>query len=96
MLVVFVSGSIRRALHVRRCIHLVCIPGQPVQRKLHWFDDVARRPKGERSRDLLLPTLLCAWYKRVGGQLKTWATTIKADLEPLSGPMEKGLGESLA
>ncbi len=26
------------------------------------------------------------WRRRAGGQLKTWATTIKADLEPLSGP----------
>ncbi len=32
---------------------------------------------GEMIKDLLLPTL---------SQLKTWATTIKADLEPLSGP----------
>ncbi len=26
------------------------------------------------------------WRRRTGGQLKTWATTMKADLKPLSGP----------
>ncbi len=34
----------------------------------------------------LLPTPPRTWRRRAGGQLKTWATTIKADLEPISGP----------
>ncbi len=36
---------------------------------------------------LILPTPPCKWRRRTGDQLKTaWATTIKTDLEPLSGP----------
>ncbi len=31
------------------------------------------------------------WRRRPGGQLKTWATTIKTDLEPVSGPRLFGL-----
>ncbi len=36
-------------------------------------------------KDLLLPTSPRTWRRRTEGQLKTWATTIKADLEPTSG-----------
>ncbi len=39
----------------------------------------------ELIKGLLLPTPPRTWHRRTGGQLKTWATTIKADLEPLSG-----------
>ncbi len=38
-----------------------------------------RHPDGELFRDL-------HWRKRTRGQLKTWSTTIKSDLEPLSEP----------
>lgn len=37
-------------------------------------------------RDVLLPAPLPAWRKRRGGQVKTWATTMKEDLAYLSGP----------
>ncbi len=37
-------------------------------------------------KDFLLPTPHRTWRRRPGGQLKTWATTIKVDLEPISGP----------
>ncbi len=37
-------------------------------------------------KDLLLPTPPRTWSRRAGGQLETWATTMKADLEPISGP----------
>ncbi len=57
-----------------------------VQRRLRWFGHAARRPDGELIKDLLLHTLPRTWRKRSGGQLKTWAVTIKADLEPLPGP----------
>ncbi len=40
----------------------------------------------EIIKDLLLPTPPRTWRRRAGGQLKTWATTIKADLEPISRP----------
>ncbi len=63
-----------------RRLWLARIPALLVQRRLRWFGHAARRPNGERIKDLLPPT------PPARGQLKTWATTIKADLEPLSGP----------
>ncbi len=42
----------------------------------------ARMDDGAEREDLLLPTLLRFWRKRTGGQLKTWTTTTKADLDP--------------
>ncbi len=56
-----------------------------VQRMLRWFGHAARRPEGELIKDLLLPTPPRTWHRQNGGQLKAWATTIKADLELLSG-----------
>ncbi len=37
------------------------------------------------TKDLLLPTPPRTWRRRAEGQLKTWASTVKADLAPLSG-----------
>ncbi len=87
VLAVFVNDSIRRILRVRRrdCVpsvelrlnlSLTSIPAQLIQ----------RRPDGELIKDLLLPTPPRTWRRQTGGQLKTRATTIKADLESLSGP----------
>ncbi len=45
-----------------------------------------RASHGELINDQLFPTPPRTWHKRTGDQLKTWSTTIKADLEPLSGP----------
>ncbi len=97
MLEVIDNDSIRRILRVRRkgCMPsvelrrrlcLTSIPALLVQRRLRWFGHVARRPKGGLIKDLLLPTPPRTWRRRAGGQLKTWAITIKANLEPISGP----------
>ncbi len=97
MLEVFDNDSIRHILRVRHkdCVpsvelhHRLCltsIPALLVQRRLRWFGHAARRPEGELIKDLLLPTPPRTWRRPAGGQLKTWATTIKADLEPISGP----------
>ncbi len=97
MLEVFDNDSIRRILRVRRrdCVPsvelrrrlcLTRIPALLVQRRLRWFGYAVRRPEGELIKDLLLPTPPRTWRRRAGGQLKQWATTTKADLEPLSGP----------
>ncbi len=97
MLGVFDNDSIRRILRVRhrdcvpsvelrRGLCLTSIPALIVQRRLHWFGHAARRPEGELIKDLLLPTPPRTWRRQAGGQLKTWATTIKADLEPISLP----------
>ncbi len=83
-------------MELRRRLCLTSMPALLVQRRLHWFGHAARHREGELINDLLLPTLPRTWRRRVGGQLKTWATTIKADLEPIDGErtMEQGLGES--
>ncbi len=97
MLEVFDNDSIRRILRVRRrdCVpsvelrrrlYLTSIPALLVQRRLRWFGHAARRPEGELIKDLLLPTPPRLWRRRIRGQLKTWATTIKAGLEPISDP----------
>ncbi len=94
MLEFFDNDSIRRILRVRhrdcvpsvelrRRLCLTSIPSLLVQRRLRWFGHAARRPEGELIKDLLLPTRPRTWRRRAGGQLKTWATTVKADLEPI-------------
>ncbi len=52
---------------------------------LRWFGDAANRPDGELIKDLLLPTPPSTWCWRTGGQLKTWATTIRVDMVPFFG-----------
>ncbi len=97
MLEVFDNDSIRRILRVRRrdCVpsvelrHRLCltrIPALLVQRRLRWFGHAARRPEGELIKDLFLPTPPRTWRRPAGGQLKTLATTIQANMEPISGP----------
>ncbi len=97
MLEAFDSDSIRRILRVRprdcvpsvelrRRLFLTCIPALLVQRRLRWFGHAARRPEKELIKESLLPTPPHTWRRRAGGQQKTRGTTIKADLEPISGP----------
>ncbi len=92
----FDDDSIRRILRVRRrdCVPsvelrrhlcLISMTALLVQRRLHWFGHAARRPEGELIKDLLHPTPPRTYHRRAGGQLKTWDTTIKADLKPISG-----------
>ncbi len=66
-----------------------CVAASALQVYRHCFcteGSATRCPEGELIKDLLLPTPFRAWRGRTGSQLKTWATTSKADLEPLSGP----------
>ncbi len=94
------TDSIRHILRVRRrdCVPsvglhrrlcLTSIPALLVQTRLRWFGHAARRPESELIKEILLPTPPRTWRRRTGGQLKTWATTIKADLEPLSGSRDR-------
>ncbi len=88
MLEVFDNDSIRRILHVRlrRRLCLTNMPAQAAQRTFRWFGHGARRHDGEPIKDLLLSTPLRTLRRQIGGQLKTWVTTIKADMEPPSRP----------
>ncbi len=45
----------------------------------------------ELIREVISPTLPPTWWKRRGGQLKTWSGTIKEDLALLGGPRVYGL-----
>ncbi len=65
MLEAFDNDSIRRILRVRRrdCVssmelrRRLCLTSIPaLQKRLRWFDHVARRPEGELIKDLPLPT----------------------------------------
>ena len=75
-----------RTTTLRRRLNLRPLPSVLLQRHLRWFGHAARRPEGELICDLLLPTSLPNWRKRVGGQLKAWTSTIKDDLAALSSP----------
>ncbi len=74
------------SVELRRRLCLTCIPALLMQRWFRWFGHAARRPEFELIKSLLLRKPHGTWRRRAGGQLKTWATTIKADLEPISGP----------
>ncbi len=74
------------SVELRRRLCLTSLPALLVQRRLHWFEHAAGRREGELINDLLTPTPPRTWRRRAGGQLKTWDSTIKADLEPISGP----------
>ncbi len=97
MLEVFDNDSIRRILRVRcrncvsfvelrRRLCLTSIPALLVQRRPRWFGHPTRCSEGELIKGLLFPTPPRTWHRRSGGQLKTWASTINAYLELISGP----------
>ncbi len=53
------------------------------KRRFYWFGRSARCPDGELINDLLQSIPPRTWRWRNGGQLKTWAITLKTDLEIL-------------
>ncbi len=85
MLEVFDNDSIHRIQCVRR---RDCMPSVELHLRLCITSILALLvcPEGELINDFLLPTPPRTWHRRAGGQLKTWATKINADLEPISGP----------
>ncbi|MDY6930075.1 MAG: reverse transcriptase family protein [Pseudomonadota bacterium] len=99
---VFDNDCLRRILHVRRIehipvstlqrkCHLLSMPSLMLQRRLRWFGHVARRSPGELLHEAVHLTPRETWRKRLGGQLKTWTTTIKQDLALITGPQVHGL-----
>ncbi len=73
-------------VELRYRLRLTKTPAKLVQKRLRQFGHVARRLEGELISEPLLPAPPRSWRTRTGGQLKTWTTTIKACVEPLSGP----------
>ncbi len=92
-MVVFDNNSLRRILSVR---HRDFVPTVNLRRRLCLTSVPALLVKGKPRciwhaanvliDDLFLPTPPRMWRTRAGGQLKTLATTIKADLQPISRP----------
>ncbi len=62
-----------------------------LRRRLRWFGHAARRAPGEFMREMINPDVPRAWRRPTGGQLKTWATTLKEDLLRLIGPAVVGI-----
>jgi hypothetical protein len=52
-------------------------------RRLQWFGHLLRKNDAEISKQTLAPTPCQGWRCRHGGQLKTWLSTIKRDMEQL-------------
>ncbi len=91
------NDSIRRILRVRsrdcmlsvelrRRLCITSILTLFVQKRFRLFGHAVKCPEGELIKYLFLPTPPRTWCRWAGVQLKTWATTIKAGLEPISGP----------
>ena len=53
------------------------------RRRLQWFGHILRRPTSELSRQCISPVPCAGWRCHRGGQLKTWSSTIKSDVEHL-------------
>lgn len=99
---VFDHYNLRRILHVRpldfvankevrrRC-NLQAITDLLRARRLRWFGHASRCDAGVFIHEAISPRPLPGWKKRVGGQLRTWLGTIKADAELISGPLIYGL-----
>ncbi len=76
---------------LRQRLQLLTLPALLLQRRFRWFGHAARRAPGEFMRELINPNVPRSWRKRTGGQLKTWATTLKEDLVRLIGPAVVGI-----
>jgi hypothetical protein len=53
------------------------------QRRLQWFGHVLRKQNTELSKQVLLAAPCPSWSCRLGGQNKTWLSTVKADVDKL-------------
>jgi len=76
---------------VRRRCQVQSIPQLPQTRRLRWFGHASYRNPGIFIREPISPLPLPGWCMRLGGQLRTWLGTIKADAEVISGPHSYGV-----
>ena len=60
-------------------------------RRLRWFGHALRRLPGELVHDVIDPQPMPQWKKRRGGQLCTWLSSIKMEMEESTGPKIYGL-----
>jgi hypothetical protein len=67
----------------KRCLNTDRLSLFVQRRRLQWFGHVLRRPATELLRRTLQLSPCPGWRCRLGGQLKTWITTVKTDVECL-------------
>ena len=67
----------------RRCENIERLSDLLQRRRLQWFGHVLRRENTELSKQALHSSPCPGWRCRLGGQLKTWISTVKADMDRL-------------
>jgi len=67
-----------------KCCEIESIRSLTIRRRLQWFGHVLRRDRGEVIKESLHCTPCAGWKARVGGQQKTWVSTVKSDLDKLA------------
>ncbi len=85
------SKGVTTCAVLRQRLQLPTLLALLLQRRLRWFGHAARRAHGEFIRELINPDVPRTWRRRTGGQLKTWATTLKEHLVRLIGPAVVGI-----
>ena len=68
---------------VRLCCNIQSLNLHLRRRRLRWLGHVLRSPTTDFKRKVLAPQQCRGWRHRHGGQLKTWLTTIKQDVDVL-------------
>ena len=71
------NEAIRRRCDIPRLSALI------IQRRLQWFGHVLRKPADQLTKKVLHLKPCSGWRCRKGGQLKTWLSTVKSDVERL-------------
>ena len=66
-----------------RCFHIGQLSGLLQQRRLPWFGHVLRKPDEDLIRSTVAPLPCTGWRCRTGGQMKTWLSTVKQDIDRL-------------
>jgi hypothetical protein len=67
----------------QRCCGITQLSVHLQQRRLQWFGHILRKPEGELVKKVLSPDPCVGWRCRLGGQLNTWLTTVKSDVDCL-------------
>ena len=67
----------------QRCFNIEKLSIFLQRRRLQWFGHILRRPNTNIAKLCLSPVPCPGWSCRLGGQLKTWISTIKSDVELL-------------
>ncbi|THD19873.1 hypothetical protein D915_009460 [Fasciola hepatica] len=67
----------------QRCFEIEKLSVFLQRQQLRWFGHILRYPTTEISKQCLSPVPSPGWRCRPGGQLKTWASTVKSNIQRL-------------